>query len=195
MSEQQAPVWARLAQDGHGFWTTSEAEANSHKYIREDIVAAELTELRTKIALLEQTIQNGAEMIRAAHARAEAAEAGRDRLAASLKGMTCVCPECGGDGKETCNNPDHGFISAMPGDIGRLGCPVCGHDPAHKVLGGGPCDLCSGDGVVSLATATEYCGDLFQEYMEQNEDPSRVPALVASAAALSALSSTTESQT
>lgn len=75
MSEQQAPVWARLAQDGHGFWTTSEAEANSHKYIREDIVAAELTELRTKIALLEQTIQNGAEMIRTAHARADAAEA------------------------------------------------------------------------------------------------------------------------
>lgn len=35
-----------------------------------------------KAALLEQTIQNGAEMIRAAHARAEAAEAERDRLAA-----------------------------------------------------------------------------------------------------------------
>lgn len=27
---------------------------------------------------------------------------------------------------EICNNPDHGFIEAMPGDVGRLGCPVCG---------------------------------------------------------------------
>jgi chromosome segregation ATPase len=75
--------------------------------------AAELIELRTKVAfleeklnfvrelgmsfsrdakeaqdratLLEQTIQNGAEMILAAHARAEAAEAERDRLEAELK--------------------------------------------------------------------------------------------------------------
>lgn len=47
--------------------------------------AAELTELRTKATLLEQTIQNGAEMIRAAHARAEAAEAERDRLRDALK--------------------------------------------------------------------------------------------------------------
>ncbi len=42
-------------------------------------------EAQKQIALLEQTIQNGAEMIRAAHARAEAAEAERDRLAVELK--------------------------------------------------------------------------------------------------------------
>lgn len=38
-----------------------------------------------------------------------------------------VCPGCGGDGKETCTNPDHGLISALSWhDIGRIGCPCCG---------------------------------------------------------------------
>lgn len=26
-----------------------------------------------------------------------------------------ICPDCGGDGKETCHNPDHGFIDSLPG--------------------------------------------------------------------------------
>ena len=52
-----------------------------------------------------------------------------------------VCPECGGDGKETCTNPDHGLISALSWhDIGRIGCPCCGHDPGHKVPNGGKCE-------------------------------------------------------
>lgn len=42
-------------------------------------------EAEAKATLLEQTRQNGAEMIRAAHARAEAAEAERDRMEADLK--------------------------------------------------------------------------------------------------------------
>lgn len=62
------------------------------------------------------------------------------------KFMNNECDACGGDGKETCQNPDHGFISAMPGDIGRLGCPVCGHDENHKILDGGDCEECDGDG-------------------------------------------------
>lgn len=38
---------------------------------------------------------------------------------------------------EYCDNPDHGFIDAMGGvqssDIGRLGCPGCGHDDERIV--------------------------------------------------------------
>ena len=57
------------------------------------------------------------------------------------------CFVCGGDGKETCTNPDHGFINALSfHDVGRLGCPVCGHDPHHKVRRGGDCDCCHGSG-------------------------------------------------
>ena len=28
-------------------------------------------------------------------------------------------------GLEICNNPDHGLLNVMPGDIGRIGCPGC----------------------------------------------------------------------
>lgn len=80
----------------------------------------------------------------------------------------CFCPLCGGDGRETCDNPDHGFISAMSfNDIGRLGCPGCGHDPKHKVPNGGNCHLCEGNRLVSKKTAIEWCGDEAQvEYVE-----------------------------
>ena len=45
-----------------------------------------------------------------------------------------TCLSCGGDGKETCDNPDHGFIAALGfTEIGRLGCPACGHHEDHKV--------------------------------------------------------------
>lgn len=68
-----------------------------------------------------------------------------------------ICPACGGDGKETCNNPDHGFIEAMAGEIGRLGCPVCGHDPNHKVnRGKNVCPLCGGHGNVCYDVAEDY---------------------------------------
>ena len=62
--------------------------------------------------------------------------------------MKIECYACGGDGKETCDNPDHGFIEFVGGEIGRLGCPVCGHDPDHKVPNGGPCDICNGTGFI-----------------------------------------------
>jgi len=58
-----------------------------------------------------------------------------------------ICPLCGGDGKETCTNPDHVFLSAFGfTDIGRIGCPCCGHDPHHKIKNGGKCELCNGNG-------------------------------------------------
>ena len=55
------------------------------------------------------------------------------------------CPVCEGHGKELCNNPDHGFIHSMPGDIGRLGCPVCGHDEYFRTKY--DCNVCKGTGV------------------------------------------------
>src|ERR1700734_562863 len=68
-----------------------------------------------------------------------------------------ICPACGGDGKETCDNPDHGFIEAMPGETGRLGCPVCGHDPNYKVnKARNTCPLCGGIGHVIYEVADEY---------------------------------------
>jgi hypothetical protein len=61
------------------------------------------------------------------------------------------CETCGGDGKETCTNPDHNFIDAMSfHDIGRIGCPVCGHDPKYKVPNGGNCEDCNGTGKVAI---------------------------------------------
>lgn len=57
-----------------------------------------------------------------------------------------ICETCGGDGKETCNNPDHAFIDAVGGETYRLGCPVCGHDENHKVPNGGNCEDCNGTG-------------------------------------------------
>lgn len=63
------------------------------------------------------------------------------------------CPACNGDGKETCDNPDHGFIMLIDGEIGRLGCPCCGHDPNHKIKNGGSCEVCEGKGII---TKSEY---------------------------------------
>lgn len=68
-----------------------------------------------------------------------------------------TCPDCFGDGKETCHNPDHGFIDAIGGETGRLGCPVCGHDPKHKVRGGADCDTCSGSASVTFEAAECFC--------------------------------------
>lgn len=85
------------------------------------------------------------------------------------------CPACGGDGKETCSNPDHGFIEEMPGEIGRLGCPGCGHDPNHKVnRGKNVCPECGGYG--------EVIPEVFEEYGRENgydEEPIEIAVPVA----------------
>lgn len=65
---------------------------------------------------------------------------------------TTICPDCGGDGVETCNNPDHGFITSglsVTNELTRLGCPCCGHDPNHKIKGC-ECDRCNGTGTINL---------------------------------------------
>lgn len=52
------------------------------------------------------------------------------------------CIVCNGDHIARCFNPDHGFISALSfNDIGRLGCPVCGHDEMGRVFGEA-CEFC-----------------------------------------------------
>lgn len=76
-----------------------------------------------------------------------------------------TCPDCAGDGKETCHNPDHGFISALSfHEVGRLGCPVCGHSETHKVRKGGPCDTCQGSGKVVEEAAKAFCDSLDYDY-------------------------------
>lgn len=84
-----------------------------------------------------------------------------------MNSLTHICPECSGDGKETCNNPDHGFISSgFSGEFGRLGCPVCGHDEYHKVPGGGNCESCNGIGRVTK----EVCANTLS-YFDIDESP------------------------
>lgn len=90
------------------------------------------------------------------------------------------CPACGGDGKETCNNPDHGFISSVAGEIGRLGCPVCGHDENHKVRCWDKeegkykyhiCTGCNGKGVLTLSEATRVALEWnYDDYLIEVED-------------------------
>lgn len=57
------------------------------------------------------------------------------------------CPDCNGFGKEICDNPDHGLISALSfHDIGRIGCPGCGHDEHHRMKAN--CEKCNGTGFI-----------------------------------------------
>jgi len=58
------------------------------------------------------------------------------------------CLECHGTGMEICDNPDHGFIQAMPRDIGRIGCPLCGHDDLHRIYNS-ICATCKGTGRIN----------------------------------------------
>lgn len=70
-----------------------------------------------------------------------------------------LCPDCGGDGIETCHNPDHSFITALDfHEVGRLGCPCCGHDTNFKM--NGKCYTCSGIGLVSEEDGNTYLDDM-----------------------------------
>lgn len=81
--------------------------------------------------------------------------------------MKVKCPDCNGDGIETCHNPDHGFYSmACFGDMQRIGCPVCGHNDKHKVIDGGECDTCNGEKEVDEITAREFCEGFGYSYDE-----------------------------
>jgi hypothetical protein len=59
-----------------------------------------------------------------------------------------TCETCNGTGKEICDNPDHRFIVAVGGEVGRLGCPCCGHDEDHAIPGT-VCGDCNGTGEVN----------------------------------------------
>lgn len=80
------------------------------------------------------------------------------------------CPDCLGDGMDTCHNPDHGFISMLSfHDVGRLGCPVCGNNEKHKVKSGGPCESRNGAGMLPLDQAQKFCADMkydFEDVMD-----------------------------
>lgn len=68
-----------------------------------------------------------------------------------------ICPDCNGDGKETCHNPDHGLVESLVfHDIGRRGCPGCGHDENYKTGSGLPCETCDGDGTVTQDVHKEW---------------------------------------
>jgi len=66
------------------------------------------------------------------------------------------CPDCFGDGIETCHNPDHGFLGSIMSMIGanESACPCCGHNPEHKMKG--KCETCSGEGLVSFEKYEKY---------------------------------------
>ena len=68
-----------------------------------------------------------------------------------------LCPDCLGDGVETCHNPDHGFfylISSAGYSANKSACPCCGHNPTHKMKG--ICDTCAGTGKVSMQKYDAY---------------------------------------
>lgn len=76
-----------------------------------------------------------------------------------------MCCSCLGDGKDTCHNPDHGLIDALGfHDIGRLGCPVCGHNEHHKVRSGGDCELCEGSGFTRESIGRDFCKDMDYDF-------------------------------
>lgn len=61
------------------------------------------------------------------------------------------CEECDGTGQEICDNPDHNFINNVGGEIARLGCPCCGHDPDH-IIPDSWCYKCRGNGNLGVVT-------------------------------------------
>lgn len=68
-----------------------------------------------------------------------------------------TCYECGGDGRETCTNPDH-TRENKNGDMVRVNfnfcCPVCGYSENGKVPNGGTCSVCNGTGAISAEVNT-----------------------------------------
>jgi len=74
-----------------------------------------------------------------------------------------ICPACGGDGKETCSNPDHGFLTGIVNiaySANESACPCCGHDQNHKVKNGGNCELCNGLGNISEENANKWANEV-----------------------------------
>ena len=76
------------------------------------------------------------------------------------------CPDCFGDGIETCHNPDHGFLAGVMSTMGanESACPCCGHNEDHKMgkyIGNGKykynkCETCNGTGKVTMQEYEKY---------------------------------------
>ena len=78
-----------------------------------------------------------------------------------------LCPLCSGDGKETCSNPDHGFLSMISfRGANESACPCCGHDENHKIQNGGICEVCKGCGMITKLEFDQFCVDY-----NYDEDP------------------------
>ncbi len=75
-----------------------------------------------------------------------------------------VCPCCQGHGEETCHKPDHGFISSVGDEVGRLGCPIYGHDEDHRTHSGYGCELCDRHGYVSYEEAKHFCLEMGYDF-------------------------------
>lgn len=79
--------------------------------------------------------------------------------------MKIICPACCGDGKETCNNPDHGLLNALSfKSANESRCPCCGHDPNYKIRFWKDdkwqqrnCEYCEGTGTMSEKDFNIYC--------------------------------------
>lgn len=75
-----------------------------------------------------------------------------------------LCPDCFGDGVETCHNPDHGFlglIGFIKGNANEGACPCCGHSSNHKMKG--KCETCNGTGQVSKEEYDKYIYEFIGE--------------------------------
>lgn len=80
------------------------------------------------------------------------------------------CLDCGGDGIETCRNPDHGFLDAIHfTDQGRIGCPGCGHDTYFKIRNSA-CPTCDGSKKTSLDAAKKFCAENDIDFKERYEE-------------------------
>lgn len=89
-----------------------------------------------------------------------------------------LCPDCGGDGNETCHNPDHGFLEGVLIIMGanESACPVYGHNPDHKITKGNSkkrrdeyckCYTCKGQGKVSKEIYDNYiCEYVPEEHID-----------------------------
>lgn len=77
-----------------------------------------------------------------------------------MKPKSIICPDCFGDGIETCHNPDHGFYGMLSNFVSanESACPCCGHDPNHKIKG--KCYTCSGLGEVSKEIYDIYLSEI-----------------------------------
>lgn len=66
------------------------------------------------------------------------------------------CQACGGDGIETCDNPDHGLLDAMSfRGANESRCPCCGHDKQYKIRGS-ECPDCT-DGHTHIIVQDKPC--------------------------------------